>query len=122
MTWWQWLLLILAAYYATCAWLVYGRGPFKFVYNPVIALLLKAIGMACLCLGARGYVRERKYLQPEYSAPGTPLWRHEKETHYDKQWRVRPFTFAPEYLWKFITKGYEHIYFEDDAEKAEHPE
>lgn len=114
-----WILGAIAAYYLFCYWLVFGRGPFKFVYNPVIAVFLRLIGMGCICLGARGYVAKRKYLELQYSGTHTPLYRHEKETHYDKQWRVRPFTFAPEYLWKLITKGYDHIYFEDDAEKAE---
>ena len=108
------------AYYALCAWLVFGRGGFGFTYNRVIAWGLGKLGVSGgMTLGSTCYVADRSLLTPEFTAADTPFYRHEV-THFH-QWRRRPFTFLPEYLWKLITKGYEHNYFEDDAERAEKP-
>ena len=110
-------LLACVIYVALCAWVVYGRGPFHFAYTPFLAIVLRVLGMQAITLGTVCYVRYRFYLHPKFSGPGTILYRHEK-VHADV-WRRRPLTFLPEYLWKQVTKGYEHNYFEDDAEKAE---
>lgn len=104
-------LAVLVAYYALCAWLVYGRGSFKLAYNPYIAWFIRRLGMAAMTIGARGYVAHPSYLFGQ-----SKLFIHERE-HY-RQWFKNPFSFLPRYLFLLARHGYKAHPDEIDARKA----
>lgn len=105
----------LVAYVALSAWVVFGRGQFRFVYNPAMALLLRVIQMAAITIGARCYVAKIDYLAL-VTITGT-FWKHEYR-HY-RQWRAHPFTFAAVYLYRLARYGYHAHPDENDANAAE---
>lgn len=116
MTFWLVFLgVIVALYCGLCLFVVYGTGPFGFMYVPVIAWFLRKIGMSAITIGATCFVADRAYLH--LAGPQHRLYRHEI-VHYG-QWRARPLTFALRYLWLLATKGYAHHDDEDEARKAE---
>lgn len=101
--------LVLVAYYFLIAWLVYFRGPFQFVYNPVIAWLLDRFGMEAITIGARCYLCDRdRVLTPE-------RLKHEEVGHFQNQWRRQPFTFIPQYLYELVRYGYNKMPMENAA-------
>lgn len=104
-------LAVLIAYYALCAWLVYGRGPFRLAYNPYIAWFIRRLGMAAMTIGARGYVAHPSYLFGQVK-----LKAHEY-VHY-QQWFRSPFTFLPRYLFRLARYGYRNHPDEIDARKG----
>ena len=108
-------LALLVAYYALCAYVVYGRGPFGFAYNPVMAWIIRRLGMAAMTVGSTAYVARRLYLLA--AKPGMKLWNHE-HVHY-VQWHRHPFSFAPRYLWYLAKQGYRNHPDEVQARKAE---
>jgi len=122
-----WWTLVLAALYAgTVGWLTFGRGPFRFAYNPVVAWLLERIRKDGITLFARCYSRTRKLIE-DFPNGFEPLhlpaqswqrrwWRHEKQ--HNRQWRVRPFM-APVYLVLEILFGYAGNPLEHEADRAE---
>ena len=105
--WWQWLLLILGTYGALDFWLVYGRAPFHYRYNRLIAWFLKQRGMVAITIGATCY-------RVDMSTWSDQADRHER-AHYH-QWRVRPF-FGPVYLFWILVRGYDHNADENEARR-----
>ena len=105
-------LTVMVAYYALCAWLVYGRGPFRFAYNPYIAPWIRRLGKVAITIGARCYVAHPSYLFGQ-----DKLYNHERE-HYRQQF-AHPFTFFPRYLFRLARYGYRNHPDEIAARDAE---
>ena len=89
-------------------WLVFGRGAFAVVYNPVIGWCVRRIGMAACTIGARCYMATAT---TRMTITG---YRHE-EAHYVHQWCVRPYTFVPRYLYWLARVGYDQHPDEQEA-------
>lgn len=118
---------LVAAWFPFIWWQTFGRGGFRFVYNPYIAPLVrkwfKAMGWTC---GARCYVARPDLLEgfgpggtepPKRPSAEHAWWRHEKDGH-GRQFRVRPFM-GPVYVFWGIVVGYVRNPLELEAEREE---
>lgn len=112
----------LGAYLAFILWLVY-LGPFQVVYSPLVAPLIRAAGMAYMCLGRFCCTREPGMLCEGISK------KHERRHHW--QWLLLGPLFLPLYflcagvLWvygKVTRQGPDFAWrknpFEQDARRA----
>jgi hypothetical protein len=101
------------AYVLLIYWLVFGRGAFQVVYNPVVGWLIRTLApnMELTTIGARSYT---------FSASDVPTaQRVVHETfHYTNQWRVYPLTFLPRYFYELARYGYGCSPMEEAARKA----
>lgn len=108
-------LIVLSAYVGLCVWLVYGRGPFRLAYNPLIAWYLRKLNVVAQCIGARGYLA-----RPEYTfsfAQRDELYKHEG-WHYQHQWRVWGPLFLPIYWTLLAIYGYDKHPWEQASRRA----
>ena len=86
-------------------------GPFREVYFPPAAWLLRKIGMAAITFGRFCCVRERAYIPlPEVNR------KHERRHHL--QWMVLFVLFPPLYLACLAIFGYNKTPFEQDARRV----
>ena len=99
------------AYAAVILWLVYGRGAFSVVYNPMIAPLIRGAGMQAMTVGARCYLAHA-------DARLTPSGLVHETFHYREQWRRRPLTFLPRYFFQLARYGYDKCPMENEARVA----
>lgn len=99
------------AYAIAIFWLVFWRGPFAVTYSPFVAWWLRRLKMEAITIGARVYLhRQNAVLSPSG-------FTHE-EFHFTQQWRRRPLSFLPRYLWLLWRVGYDRHPDEQAARAA----
>lgn len=105
-----WALAGAIGYVAFCEWLIFGRGPFRQVYDPFVARLLRWRGMQAITIGPTCYL---DFVTARLSPAGEV---HER--HHLLQQRATPLTFFPRYLYQLARYGYAKMPIEQEARAA----